>query len=142
MPKLTILCGPSGAGKTTTANQLSTKPNTKVYHYDDMPAAQHPLRMKPNHEYMFKSVREDLLAGYDVVCDDIHIKKQQRLDILSSVTDLDCFKRLIVIYPSLEECLRRNNTKKYPLPEMIVETLHERYEPPSIEEGWDEITYL
>ena len=72
------------------------------------------------------------------MCDDLHTKPVWRNDILSAV-DASCRKIIIVMTTSLDECLRRNANRKARLPDFLLRSLHETFQFPTLDEGWDEI---
>ena len=135
---LFVLCGIPGSGKTTLSEQLAEQFNAKLYCYDDLPGCHNPDKADAVHKQMWTSISDDLRNGYNVVCDDLHTKPVWRNDILSAV-DASCRKIIIVMTTSLDECLRRNANRKARLPDFLLRSLHETFQFPTLDEGWDEI---
>ena len=135
-------CGIPGSGKTTLSNQLAEHYNAKLYCYDSFPHAHHPRYTESIHLKMWRDIVEDLQSGKSVVCDDINIKFKWRKDLLQALDGVDCKRVLIVMTTPLEECLQRNANRKHRLPDWVIQSLAEKYEPPTYEEGWDEIIYM
>lgn len=88
---------------------------------------------------MWAAIAEDLWNGFDVVVDDLHAKKQWRLDLLSALAGAECRKILVVMDTPLDVCLHRNRNRAARLPDFVVCDLHSKYESPSLSEGWNEI---
>lgn len=135
---LIVLCGIAGSGKTTLSKQIADKLNAKLYCYDDLPNCHNPVKYDAVHKQMYDAISDDLRNGYDVVCDDLHIEKFRRNDILSAI-DISCKKVIIVMKTPLEECLRRNANRPQKLPEIFIRHLHKKFQYPELDEGWDEI---
>ena len=134
-----VLCGIPGSGKTTMSAQLAEQHNAKLYCFDSLPHAHHPKYADAVRSQMHKDIAEDLRNGQSVVVDDLHTKLKWRQGLLSAVADIDCKKILVVMDTPLEECLRRNANREMRLPDFVVESIHQSFEPPTLDEGWDEI---
>lgn len=141
MPSLFVLCGAPGSGKTTWAKKLSADIGAKLYCVDDFNSVH---RGKPHDEttvLLHVSIQEDLRNGKDVVCDGTYITEFVRLRLLKSITDIPCNKTIVVMDTPLEECLRRNaeRTGRARVQDSVVKTFAKMYQPPTLDEGWDEI---
>lgn len=90
---------------------------------------------------MWQDIAADLRDGFDVVCDDLHTLVEWRDGILSAIHGIECQKVLIVMTTPFDECLRRNAVRDMRLPDLVLYDTNKKYEPPSIDEGWDEIIY-
>lgn len=139
---LYVLCGIPGSGKSTLAQQIAVQCNAKLHCYDSLPNAHTTGKTESVHEQMWGNIVADLVAGNDVVCDDLHTKKQWRQDILDALSDIECKKILVVMDTSLEKCLHRNANRATCLPDFVVCDLYNKYEPPTLDEGWDKIIYV
>lgn len=144
MTSLIILCGIPGSGKTTISEQLSVQYNAKLYHYDEFVKQFTYADKGKTHSYLYKTVASDLLNNHNVVIDDLHTRLEWRRELLDALKDVSCTKILVVVNTPLEECLRRNAKRSGSarLPDSIIEHLHKTYEPPTIDEGWDEIMHV
>ena len=139
---LYILCGIPASGKSTLSKQLVKQYNAKLHCFDKLPKAHHPKYYKEVRKQMHLDIANDLRNGLDIVCDDLHTEKQWREDILTVTKDVDCKKIIIVMTTPLEECLRRNVNREARLPDFVLYDLNEKFEPPTLDEGWDEILYF
>jgi tRNA uridine 5-carbamoylmethylation protein Kti12 len=135
---LIALCGVAGSGKTTLSKQIAEQLNAKLYCYDDLPNCHNPVKFAAVHKQMWSAIDKDLRNGYDVVCDDLHTTFERRNGILSAI-DTSCKKVIVVMKTPLEECLRRNANRPQRLPDFYIRHLHENFQYPTLDEGWDEI---
>jgi len=142
--KLYTLCGLPASGKTTLSTQLAKEHNAKLYHYDEFKKGSKPQYTKETHQRLYKQIAQDLLQGYDVVLDDLHLALEWRQDLLTALQDISCKKILIVMTTPLEECVCRNSQRQGQarLPDFVIYHLNQRYQPPSLDEGWDDIQYI
>lgn len=140
MITLYTLSGIPGSGKTTLAHELGEAHNAIVHSYDDMPNANTRASLDGSvKQAWLKAIREDLEAGKSVVCDGLNITAEQRKEVLSAVSDINCKKVLVVTNVPLETCLQRNRERKARLPDFVVTQSAERMESPTEDEGWDQI---
>lgn len=135
-----VLCGIPGSGKSTLANNLAIKYNAKIYSYDELlkSSKKHPKELR---SWILSSIKNDLLSGLNVVLDDSNILLQLRTEILESIKDCECKKRLIVMNTPLDKCLLRNASRKKQLPNWVIQHMYRKYQSPTLDEGWDEILY-
>ena len=141
-PTLYVLCGIPGSGKTTHSIQLAEQTGAQLFSFDEYPGACHPRKTKQAKQQMYDDVRRALNAGCDVVVDDLHTKKEWRVNLLSTLQGIECHKILVVMTTPLDEGLSRNRQRERRLPDFVVKSLAEGYENPDLVEGWDEIVYI
>lgn len=137
---LYVLCGIPASGKTTLSKQLSSQYNAKLYCYDEFIKL---YKKHDRHEYLYNLIANDLAVGHNIVLDDLHTRFEWRKTLLDAIKDIPCKKILIIMTTPLEECIRRNAQRQGSsrLPEFIIYHLNKEYQPPSLDEGWDEILY-
>lgn len=134
-----VLCGIPASGKTTLANQLAEQHGYKVHSYDEAyrdDASDSEIEAK-----WFCDIRADLLSGNSVVCDCRCLDSYTRKWILQQFADIPCEKVLLFKVVPLEICLERNARRKgkAKLSEEHIRRCLMSLEPPTKEEGWDEI---
>ena len=119
---LTLICGLPNAGKTTYSKRYKD-----VLHLDDMPVRQ---------QFEICRERASQIKG-DVVVEGVYVTAEDRKALLEACKD-NSPKVCIWLDTSLEECLERE--KKYrKRPMSIVTCHHKMLQPPTYDEGWDEI---
>lgn len=131
---LIIFCGIPASGKTTLSKQVAEENNANRYSFDEMRCLQH--------KELIPHIKQSLMSGANTVVDSTYTLKRARTDLLEAIKDIDCRKTLIFMNTPLEECIRRNNQREYPVAQHLVESISSSMQPPSIDEGWDEIIYL
>lgn len=131
MTTLYLFCGSPGSGKTTLSKQMAEQYNAERISFDE----RHYIR----HTDMILPIVEALTDGKNVVADSVFSHVKQRTAILDAVKDIPCRKVLVYMTTPLDECLRRNANRKNRLPDFVVESFYNSFEPPTLAEGWDEI---
>ena len=142
MVKLYAMCGIPGSGKTTLSNELACQYKVIAYSCDDL-RKHRPLKCGPFKPYIFGLVRQSLLDGQSVVVDDLYITEDSRYELLSAISDIPCKKILIVLQTPLEVCIDRDRTRtSHNLGQRAISHFYNKYQLPSMDEGWDEILYF
>lgn len=136
-----ILCGIPGSGKSTLSNKLVKVHNAKLYSYDDLLNNNNLKDKFKLRAWILSSIKNDLQAGFNVILDDSNILLQLRIEVLEFIKECQCKKILIVMNTPLDECLLRNANRKKQLPDWVIRHMYRKYQPPSLDEGWDEILY-
>lgn len=132
-----ILCGIPASGKTTLAKSLQGQ----LYSFDDLVTVNTLERHKETQKQMYKDIQTDLLNGETVIVDHLLITKDRRKELLSYVPS-DCKRVCYVLNTPLKDCLERNKNRENRLPAFVITQSAEQYEPPTFDEGWDEIIYI
>ena len=91
------------------------------------------------HRELIQPINHLLRAGKSVVVDSVFARVEWRKMILESISDIPCRKVLVYMDTPMEECVRRNAQRPHPLPEFTVTSIHRSLQPPTLDEGWDEI---
>lgn len=129
---LYVLCGLPASGKTTLSHILTKKYNAKLYCYDD-----HKLK----HLDLYERIKKDL-PTHNVVLDDLMLVKAWRKELLDSIKEVNCKKVLIVLTTPLDVCIERNTIRNSRPSNAAIYHLSHRYQPPTLDEGWDDIQYI
>lgn len=127
------MCGSPGSGKSTLSKQIANEQNLVRLSLDEMGyIRQHKL---------IPHVVDALKEGKSVVADSLYTKKQWRTELLQAVENLGCRCVLLRMSTPLDECIRRNRGRDGALPDFVIEDIYNSIEPPTLDEGWDEILY-
>lgn len=136
-----VMCGIQGSGKTTLSKRIAINYDAALYCYDALPKGHWNNDAHPS---MYERILQDLKEGKTVVCDDLNTTKERRQALLDALCDVECKKVLHVMQTPLDVCLERNRQRDSnagKLPDWALLRCHDKYDPPSIDEGWDEIIY-
>lgn len=112
---LTLICGLPNAGKTTFSKQFSN-----VLHQDDIGLIKHIVD-KIEH------------ADGDVIIEGYFGRKNERDRVREAH---DGYAKCIFLEISVEESIKRENRNRHP---QILRNASRFFEPPTLDEGWDEI---
>jgi tRNA uridine 5-carbamoylmethylation protein Kti12 len=141
MGTIHAMCGIQGSGKTTLSKQLAIDHNATLYCYDALPKGHWS---NDAHPAMYERIAQDLKDEKTVVCDDLHTTRKMRQTLIEALYGVECKKVLHVMQTPLDVCLERNrqrNCNEGKLPDWALLRCHDKYEAPSLDEGWDEIVY-
>lgn len=131
MSNLIVFCGIPGSGKTTLSNEIAATYDMHRISMDE--------RNYIEHSEMIEPILGCLFSEGNVVVDAVYHKKKQREQLIQSVNDIECKKILIYMTTPLDECVTRNRERPNPLPDFVVESISKTFQPPTLDEGWDEI---
>lgn len=131
MQTLYVMCGIPGSGKSTKSKQLAEEYNLTRFSFDEMGCYTTRQFLRP--------VVAALQNGKDVIIDSTHLKTKSRKVIFQTIGDISCRKICVFMNTPFDECLRRNANRDARVPDIAMETLNNSIEPPTLDEGWDEI---
>ena len=135
-----VLSGIPGSGKTTLAKQLAQQHNAAVHSYDDIPNAWGNRDIDGSfYRQWVDDIQADLRSGSSVVCDSTALTCANRKTFLKDISDFNCKKILVVKVIPVEVCVQRNKGRFRQVPEYQIGLSARLLEPPTPEEGWDEI---
>ena len=131
---ITLFCGAPGSGKTTLSKQMAEEHGVDRLSFDEIGCYRHCELIQP--------INATLRTGKSVIVDSVFTRIEWRKMILKSISDIPCKKLVVFMNTPLEECIRRNAQRQHPLPDFIVSSIHHSFEPPTLDEGWDEIIII
>lgn len=142
-PIMLMLCGVPGCGKSTYADK---EKESFIIHSSDSIRAElgdvnDQSRDVEVFEILHNRIKEDLLAGHDVIYDATNVKKVYRKRFLESISDIQCYKDIVVFLTDLDECLARNEQRERQVPENVIKGMRMNFEYPTKDEGWDKIIF-
>lgn len=144
-PKLYVMCGLSGSGKSTIAKQIANDNPGTVIISTDMIREQLTGEVgdQSQNDEVFELfhtlIRKCLENKYNVIADATNITMKSRRAILNKVNGLDIEKICYIMPKPFEWCQQDNKNRPHPVPDEVLEKQIRRFEIPFIEEGWDKI---
>lgn len=140
-PKLMLLVGLSGSGKSTIAQKLAEEnPNTVIVSSN---AIREELTDKvedqTENEEVFKifhnRIRKNLENKKNVIADATNITMKSRRAIMTKVNGLDVEKICYLIPKPYEQCKVDNKNRLHPVPDEVLDKQIMRFQVPFKEEG-------
>ena len=118
---MTLICGLPNAGKTTYSKQFQN-----VIHYDDVtaPKGERPICVLCN-----------IVSAMDDVCvEGVFLRAWERKRVVKAYNGTE--RVCLWLDTPLEECIARENRNRGLY---LINRCHALFEPPTLDEGWDEI---
>lgn len=144
--KLIIMCGISASGKSTIAKQLAEKENAIIISSDAIRAelCDGNISDQSKNEEVFKlyhkRIRENLLAGNNIIADATNIILRSRKAIFDAVNGIDCEKIGYIVVKKIEDCIEDNhNNDRVAVPDYVIEKQVKKFQVPFYNEGFDKI---
>ena len=147
MPKLYVMCGISGSGKSTYAKsiQSSARNRTIIISTDELRAMLYGNASdQTDPELIFNMayamIQMLLERDYNVIFDAMNLKARARKGLINQfrgIATMEC----VVCNVSAEEACHRQTLRERHVPEDIVFAQSKRMSIPTYDEGWDFITY-
>lgn len=82
---------------------------------------------------------EAMDGGKSIILDTVNLRVNVRKKVLQALANIPCKKVVVYMDTPLEECIRRNATREVHLPEHVIQSTHRSLQPPTLDEGWDEV---
>jgi predicted kinase len=143
-PRLIVLCGVPGSGKSTYAMNKCTDDSNIVWLssdvfreklYGDANCQDNPGKV---FEIMQREAVEALEKGFDVIYDATNITRKARAGILSAVPKY-VQKCCVVIWAPIDICIERDKARKRTVGKEVIDKMLKRFEAPFYDEGFDAI---
>ena len=145
MPKLIVMCGLSGSGKTTIGNQIKSKLKCEMISTDDIRAelgGVNDQKQNPNvFRIFYKRLKKLLREKKTVIADATFLSLKDRRRLMREVNKVKnpFRKEIIVVGRKFEDCLRLNSQRDRVVPEEVIYRQRSKFQIPFKEEGWDDI---
>ena len=143
-PRLIVLVGVPGSGKSTYARNKSESDNSTVWLssdvirerlYGDAACQNDPGKV---FEIMQKEAVEALENGFDVIYDATNITRKARVGILNIVPK-HVRKCCVVIWAPIDVCIERDKARDRSVGKEVIDKMLRRFEAPFYDEGFDTI---
>ncbi len=143
MQTLTILVGVPASGKSIYAKKINDA-NTVVLSSDAIrKELLHDEKDQSNKQLIFRKLysraRKSLDEGKNVVIDATSINIFERARVLRNFKDYNLHKIAIVFDTPIEVCIQRDAERERTVGADIVKYYYNKFQMPSLEEGFDEI---
>ena len=143
MPKLIMLCGLPGSGKSMYAEKL--KGEGYIIHSSDkireeLGDVNDQSRNTDVFTILYRRIKSDLNNGKSVCFDATNLKRKRRIAFLREIKKIPCEKECILIATPFEECLKQNNNRERKVPDDVIWKMFKSFQMPCVQEGFDKVT--
>lgn len=147
MPKLIMMCGVSGSGKSTIAMRYAVKQSAIIFSsdsirgeiYGDENCQKNPGRV---FDILHQRITKTLSEGFDVVYDATNLSCKRRMSFLKSIAHIDCAKECVVVITTPEDIEKRMKQRDRKVPMEVVHKQLCQFQCPNYYEGWDVIRII
>lgn len=146
-PKLIILCGIPGSGKTTYAKKYIEQDTNAIHLSSDAIRKElygdENIQGNPSEVFslMQKRTVEAINNGYNVIYDATNITRKDRQSIISvcpKFAKIECH----IIWAPIETCIERDATRDRTVGKEVIDRMLKRFQAPFFDEGLDSIKII
>ena len=146
-PKLILLCGIPGSGKTFYAEKIKDNYSYIVHLSSDAIRKElygdESIQGNPSEVFSLMQNRaiEFLNNGYDVIYDATNITRKDRASIIAKcpkVAHIECH----IVWAPIEICIERDASRKRTVGKEVIDRMLKRFQAPYYDEGIDEIEVI
>lgn len=144
-PKLYCMVGLSASGKSTIAKELANKNNCVIISSDSIRGdiCSGGVSDQSKNNEVFKTfhqrIKDNLKNGNNVIADATNINMRSRRSLIENIKAIECHKIAYIVPKSVEQCIKDNIYREYPVPHHVIQKQMKNFQIPFIEEGFDEI---
>ncbi|MCD7954396.1 MAG: AAA family ATPase [Lachnospiraceae bacterium] len=142
---LYLMVGLSASGKSSIAREIAAGEDALIVSSDtirgELSGGNCADQSRTNEVFRIfnQRIRDGLRAGRTVVADATELTMKARRSLLGGVNGLAKTVCACVVIKPVEDCIRDNPLRKYPVPEKVIRRQAEGFQIPFYEEGFDEI---
>ena len=146
-PKMILMCGLSGSGKSTISKELSLKYNAVILSTDAIRKEIHGNpECQDNPEKVFGilryRIRKNLKNDRNIIVDATNLTVKDRRSIIHYASNYEKTLICYVANKPYEQCLIDNVNREHPVPEYVLKEQNKKFCMPTYEEGFDEIVVI
>ena len=143
-PKLIMMCGLPGSGKSTFAKSLAEKCDANIHSSDALrEELLEDINDQTNNELVFQTlhqrIKDDLKNGKSCIYDACQVTYKSRMSFLQQLNKIPCEKICVIMATPYEVCLERSQKRERKVPERVIKRMYMKFDPPWYYEGWDNI---
>lgn len=143
-PKMIMMVGLVGSGKSYEAQKLSKEYNATIFSsdalreelFDDVNDQSNNTKL---FEELHQRIKDCLQDGKSAIYDATNISYKRRMAFLAELKKIPCEKICVLMATPYEECLKRNAERERKVPEYVIERMYRSIDIPWFYEGWDDI---
>lgn len=144
MPKLIMMVGVAGSGKSTVAMHYALTESAIIYSSDDIRGeiyGDENCQKNPGRVFdiLHQRITKTLSEGFDVVYDATNLSCKRRMNFLKSIAHIDCRKECVVVVTTPEDIEERMKSRDRKVPMEVVHKQLCQFQCPNYYEGWDSI---
>lgn len=144
MPKIYVMCGIPGSGKSYEAKRIAAENDAVIISSDDIREEIYgdaSIQGKPCKVFnrFYKYARREFDAGRNLVLDATNIKRKERKKVFRTFGEETDKIYAVVMDTPLEVCLERNRKRDRHVPEDVIYTMHRLFKWPHYEDGFEDI---
>ena len=144
MPKLIMMVGVAGSGKSTIAMRYALTQSAIIFSsdairgeiYGDENCQKNPGRV---FDILHQRITKTLSEGFDVVYDATNLSCKRRMNFLKSIAHIDCRKECVVVVATPEDIAERMKSRDRKVPMEVVHRQLCQFQCPNYYEGWDSV---
>ena len=144
IPKMIMMCGLVGSGKTVKVQELAEQYNATVFSSDALREELFGNVNNQSHNQelfveLHKRIKECLRAGHSAIYDATNISYKKRMAFLAELKNIPSEKICVLMATPYEECLKRNVERERKVPKYVIKRMYMNFNIPYWYEGWDDI---
>lgn len=145
-PKMIMMCGLVGSGKSTYAEELAERYNANIHASDKIREEFGDINDQSHNDKVFQTlhnrIKEDLYNGKNCIMDATNINYKKRMAFLQELNKIPCEKICVFMATPYEECLKNNSKRERKVPQYVIERMYKNFHIPYWYEGWNDIKII
>lgn len=145
-PKMIMMCGLVGSGKSTYAEELAERYNANIHASDKIREELGDINDQSHNNKVFEilhnRIKKDLYYGKNCIMDATNINYKKRMAFLQELNKIPCEKICVFMATPYEECLKNNTKRERKVPQYVIERMYRHFECPHYFEGWNKIEII